>query len=101
MEERKEALEVTGRGFAVLGYFGIFCLIPLLARRRNPFVMLHAKQGAIIFILSLIVRWIPVVGEFILMPLLVILCIIGIVQAIRRKYWKIPLIGNLAEKIKI
>jgi len=47
---------------------------------------------------------VPVIG-WILLPFLmlalVIFSIIGIVQAITGKYWKAPIIGDLAEKINL
>ncbi len=90
-----------GKIFAVLGYLGLLCLIPLLAKKDNPFALFHAKQGLVLLIAGVVLAWIPFVGWFVVAPIIGILGIIGIVQSIMGKYWKIPWLGDLAAKIKI
>src|ERR1700758_2877557 len=44
--------------FLVLAYLGIFCLIPLLAKKDDPEVQWHAKNGLALFIAELI--WVAI-----------------------------------------
>ncbi len=39
---------------AVIAYFGILCLIPLLAKKDSPYAQFHAKQGLVLFITGII-----------------------------------------------
>lgn len=41
--------------FAILAYFGILVLIPILARKDSKFARFHANQGLILFIISVAV----------------------------------------------
>ena len=97
-----------GKIYAFLGYFGILCLIPLLAKKDNKFALYHGKQGLVHFIALIIVvalGWIPFIGWFVIAPLggitVLILSIIGMVKSLSGEYWKTPLLGGLAAKIKI
>lgn len=85
--------------WALLGYLGILCLIPLLAKKDSKFAQFHAKQGLIMLIAWFFV-WIPVIGW--LMGLaLIILWIMAIINVFSGKMTKLPVIGDLAEKINI
>lgn len=95
------AKEISGEDIflALLSYLGILFLIPLLIKKDNLFIHQHAKQGFILFIAGFLVG-IPLIGW--LWGLFLFVCwIIAIVNVFQSKYWKIPLIGNIAAKIKI
>lgn len=94
---------------AVLSYIGILCLIPLLAAKESKFAQFHAKQGLVLFlaeVLLSILYAIPVLNVvmvfvgWIIYILLVVLAIMGIVNALQGKYWKMPVLGGFAEKFK-
>lgn len=88
---------------AALSYLGILVLIPLLAKKESKFAQFHAKQGLVflgIFILGMFVFWIPLIG-WILWLAAVVLDLIAFVQALMGKYWKVPVIGDLAKKINL
>ena len=85
--------------WAFVGYLGIFCLIPLLLKKDNKFVQFHAKQGLVMFIAECLI-WIPVLGRL-LAVLLLIVWIMALIKVFNGEYWKIPVIGNIAEKIKL
>jgi uncharacterized membrane protein len=115
--EDKEVQE--GKGIAWLAYFGILFLVPLLAAKDNKFAKFHGKQGMVfcigavvisiaLFILTFIFGFIPYVGwvlDILLWLaygiLFFVLAIIGIIQALSGKYWKMPILGGIAEKLKI
>ena len=97
------------KGMAVLGYIGILCLIPLLAAKESKFAQFHAKQGLVLFLFEIVVGIlyaIPVINVvmffigWVLYILILILAIMGIVNALGGKYWKMPVFGGLAEKFK-
>lgn len=88
---------------AALSYLGILVLIPLLAKKESKFAQFHAKQGLVflgVFIIGMFVFWIPLIG-WILWLTVVVFDIIAIVQALSGKYWKVPVIGDLAKKINL
>ena len=109
MAEGKEVKE--GKVFAILAYLSILCLIPLLFKKDNKFALHHGKQGLVLFIAEValwVVGWIliiiPVLGWLVLVlawPILGILSLIGIIQAVMGAYWKCPVVFGISEKIKI
>jgi len=93
--------------FSVLSYIGVLCLIPLLLKKDDSFVFFHAKQGLVLFIAEIInsfVVMIPILG-WIAAPIiwigLIILSIMGIINALGGKTAKLPLIGQFADSIKL
>ncbi|MCR4279999.1 MAG: hypothetical protein NUV82_01070 [Candidatus Komeilibacteria bacterium] len=88
---------------AAIGYIWILCLIPLLLKRDSKFAQFHAKQGLILFIIEIVgwlIFWIPVVGWLLFIAVLV-LSIMGIVNALQGKWWEMPYLGTWAKKINI
>jgi uncharacterized membrane protein len=74
-------------------------LIPLLGKKDSPFAQFHAKQGLILLI-GWVVSWFPVFGGIIGIIVLVF-SIFGIIYVLKGETKKLPIIGDLAEKIKI
>jgi len=103
-KDEKEILE--GKAYAILSYLWILCLVPLLMKKDNKFVLFHAKQGLVLFMGELVVSIvgvIPVIGWTIMFfgtLLFGILSLSGIVQVLLGNYWKMPVVGETAEKIK-
>lgn len=99
----KEVLE--GKAYAILSYLWILCLVPLILKKENKFAMFHAKQGLILFIGELVVGFvgiIPILGWMVLFfgtVLFGLLSLIGIVQVLMGNFWKMPVVGDIAEKI--
>ena len=87
-----------GKGIAWLSYLGILFLIPLLTKKENKFCKFHVKQGLVLLIASILLTWIPFLGWFIISAIVLILAIIGIIQSLNGNYWKMPVLGGLAEK---
>jgi uncharacterized membrane protein/RNA polymerase subunit RPABC4/transcription elongation factor Spt4 len=96
----------------VLSYLGILCLIPYLTKKQNPTVMFHAKQGLVLLIVEAIawvafwfILFIPFLGWMLarVLDLVLLGCfiisIIGIIQAVQGNRWKIPVLGDYAEKL--
>lgn len=89
----------------VLSYLGCLCLIPLLTVKDSDFVKFHAKQGLVlglaIFVLSLVLNFIPVVGQIVSCVLFVgwlVAAILGITKSLKGERWRIPVVADLADK---
>jgi len=92
---------------AILSYFGLLFLIPLLTNKDDSFVQFHARQGLVLFIFeaaTAVFAMVPILG-WIGAPFLYIfwfiLSIIGIINVVKGKQEKLPVIGNLSDKFKI
>ncbi|MBW3004979.1 DUF4870 domain-containing protein [Candidatus Woesearchaeota archaeon] len=99
-----------GKIFAFLAYLLsiIGFLIVLLAKKDNKFAMYHAKQSLVLFIVYMIgwviLVFIPFLGWGLLpvwWVIMVIMTIIGIINAVTGKEKPLPIIGKYAKKIKI
>lgn len=85
---------------AILAY--ILFLIPLLAVKDSPFSKFHTNQGLILFIAAIIINIVgyvlPFIGWLIILPFgnlfVLILAIIGIINAANGTAKPLPLIGN-------
>ena len=105
MEETTQGSK-KNTGMAVIAYIIFF--IPLLTDAKNdPFVKYHVKQGLVLFIgyiIEIFVGMIPFIG-WIISPLLgillLILFIIGIMNAIGGKEKPLPVIGGFAQNFKL
>ncbi len=93
-----------GKSMAWLSYLGILWLVPMLANKENAFCKFHVKQGIVLTIFWFavsIVGAIPFIGWFVIWPVgwlfAFVMAIIGIIQSASGKYWKMPLLGGLAE----
>lgn len=92
---------------AALGYLGFLCLLPLLLKKDSPFAQHHGKQGLVLLIAWLIlwiVNVIPFVGQ-VLWALgsigILILVLLGIVNALNGIMWEMPVLGKYAKDIKL
>lgn len=89
-------------GMAVIA--NILFFIPLLTdAKKDPFVKFHIKQGLVLFIgwvIAAIIARLPVLFLFawILDIALLVLLIMGILNALAGKEEQLPLIGKYAEK---
>jgi uncharacterized membrane protein len=92
---------------AAIGYLGILCLVPLLAKKDSPFAQYHGKQGLVLFIASIIISvvWvIPFLGWIIGMVgglAVFIFLIMGLMNALGGKMVPLPVIGQYADKINL
>ena len=85
---------------AALSYIWILSVLFLLLKKESPFVQFHAKQGVVIFAASVIAGFIPIIGWLLNIALLVV-AIMGIVNAYQGKSTKLPFIFTIAEQIKL
>ena len=104
MESARHQEINEGKIFAVVGYLWIFCVIPLILKKENKFVLDHSRQGLVIFVGVVGVVIFSILFEWILRPglfLFGILSLWGIISALAGKDLRIPLIRDYADKITL
>lgn len=87
---------------SALGYLGILFFVPMLMFPKSKFAMFHANQALLLLLAAVIIQtvgWIiPVLGWFVILPLgsifLLVLFIMGVVNAFGGKMQRLPLIGG-------
>lgn len=95
-----------GKAAAVLAYIPFLCFVPLVKMRHNPFARHHGKQGLLLLFIEIIavIFYLPMIARH-FWPFILILCLLaallGVLEALQGHRWKIPFIGDLAEKLKI
>lgn len=101
MEEKDVS---ANKVMAVLSYFGLLVLIPILAAKNSPYARFHANQGLILLIASFLAKivsealdLIPVAGILLggaLELLSFAYLILGVVNACTGKAKELPIIGK-------
>ena len=82
-------------------------LLVMLTRKDDVYARYHAKQSLLLFLASivvLIIKMIPFIGwlvAWVLSILLLILWILGMINALNGKQVPLPVIGHLADKISL
>ena len=88
---------------AILAYVPVLCLLPLLQEDRDPEMHRHARQGLVLFLMELllVLLLIPGVSAF-LLQLALVVCVVfaffGAWNAWQGKFWRMPIIADLAEQ---
>lgn len=97
-QNQSEQMKGKNVGMAIVAYFIFF--VPLLTDAKNdPFVKFHVKQGLTLFIAGFIISilsWMPIVRW--LNAAIIILLIVGVMNAANGREKPLPLIGRFAEK---
>jgi fumarate reductase subunit D len=108
MEENKTSNGVSV--LAIISYIGPLCLIPFFTKEKDDFVKFHAKQGLVLFILEVIVyvvlRMLPFFWYMwnlmnIISLAWLVFGIVGIINVVNKRKKPLPIIGSLADKIKL
>ncbi len=109
METEKPAEEQEieeGRAAALLAYVPFMCFVPLLKMRHNRFALRHGKQGLVLLFVEVLalIFYIPFISQhfwaFVLI-LALLTSIYGILQVLQGRDWRLPLLGNIADRIKL
>lgn len=95
-----------GRMAAIMAYIPILCFIPLLNMRDNPEAHFHARQGVLLFLIEVlaVIFLIPGISNFVFKAVLIVavaLSVVGIYFALQGKNFKLPIIGDVADKAKL
>lgn len=107
-EKIKQDKEIKeGKIFAVVSYWLILCILPLLLKKDNKFAVHHGKQGLVLFIFlvaGFIFNIIPILGWIVYRLVLFIYLLLmlwGTIQALSGNYSRIPIVSDIADKISI
>jgi uncharacterized membrane protein len=95
---------LDGKMYSVLAYLSIFCIVPLILRKNNAFVLSHGRQGLVLFVGEVGALVLSIVFPWVLRPLLFILfgfSFWGMVNAILGQFVEFPVIARIAEKITL
>ena len=95
-----EQLSNDSKLFAALSYLWLLSVVMLVLKKDDEFVKFHAKQGTVIFVVSIILWFIPIIG-WLLQIAVLIAVVIGFLKAYSGERFKLPVIGDLADKINI
>jgi uncharacterized membrane protein len=110
-----EALEVnvedadTNKVFGILAYLGPLCFIPIIVAKDSPYAKYHANQGLVLFlawVASLVVLgaglflpfglgYIFALLHYVVYLVIMVLAIIGIINAAAGKCVPLPVIGGI------
>ncbi len=83
---------------AALSYVWLLSVVMIILKRRDEFVLFHAKQGVALFLVSL-VAMVAAVSFFpagaVLWCTVVVLEVVGFFKALGGEWFKLPLIGKI------
>ena len=92
------------RLYAALCYLAVLIFVPILTRKHDPFVNFHIRQGLLLLawliIALLAAQWSSAIGSLLFL-LYVIADVTAIATTLQGRRWKAPLLGSLAEKVRI
>lgn len=103
MPEKKTSTGLPRNTAAALSYVGIWVtgLIFLLLEKEDKFVRFHAMQSLVTFGALTVFTMVPIIG-WILSPFIVlagfVLWLVCIVKAYQGEEFKLPVVGDFAEK---
>jgi len=97
---------VEGKVLALLAYLPFFCILPLLFKKDNDFILSHGKQGLVLFVGEIgifiihiipLFHWIFRFGMFVLLAL----AFWGIIAVLKGRFVELPVVARIAAKITL
>jgi uncharacterized membrane protein len=102
-EKSSTGLDENVAGFFCYLFGFITGIVFLVVEKKSSFVKFHAMQSTItfigLFIISMILGWIPIIGLLVypIWILSLILWLILMVKALRGERYLLPIVGKMAE----
>lgn len=95
-----------GRLAAVMSYIPFLCFIPLLNMKHNEEARFHARQGVMLFLIELVafLFLFERISQFVFTAVLIVavaFSLAGIYLALQGKNYRLPIVGDLADKSKL
>lgn len=91
------------RILSAIGYLGPLCVLPLFLKPKSKYCQFHGKQGLIMMLIwiafLILFAAIPIFGIIFFFFMLLIL--FSMYNAYMGKMWKIPVVGDFAEKFDL
>ena len=127
--EIEEGPAAESIALAAVGYLPVLFFLPLLVRKEDEFARFHGKQSLVLF-LALVALWVciwvvdllfgRVLGSMLLLGVVfkglawfvhnivgglvslsyIVVMVLGVVQASLGRYWRMPLLGVYAERLR-
>ena len=88
--------------YGLLSYCSLLCLVPLLKRKDDDFLLFHGRQGLALFLCEMAVFVVSIVLPWLMQPFLFVfgfLSFLGMVQALRGEKFRLPFIFQLSERL--
>lgn len=91
---------------AVMAYIPFLCFVPLIKMRDDPYTYFHARQGIVLFFVEIIafIFSFPHLSQL-FWTVIIIACIgaavAGIIFSLQGKMYKLPVIGDLAQRLRM
>ncbi len=83
------------KDIAAFSYLWIMSVVVYLLKKQSPFVRYHSKQAMVLFVLSIIVWFIPFVNRF--LELIILCCMAyGFLSAAQGQRKDVPIVGPLS-----
>ena len=95
---------LDGKIYALLSYLSILCIVPLILKKNNSFVLAHGKQGLVLFIAETAVWILSIVFPCLFAPLMFILMALsfwGLIAVLKGEFQRLPLAADWADKISL
>jgi len=95
-----------GRFFAVISYISFLCIVSLVLKKENKFALYHARIGLVLFVFEVLIfllsiisilGWLKPVG----LVVFTLVSLWGIIQSILGRYYRLPIISDIADTIII
>ncbi len=93
-----------GKMYALLSYLSILCIIPLILKKNNRFVLAHGKQGLVLFVAEVGVLVLSIVLPVLRDPFIFVLFLFsfwGMITVIRGQLVQLPIVAPIADKITL
>ena len=95
-----------GRLAALMSYIPFLCFIPLLNMKHNEEARFHARQGVMLFLIELVafLFLFDRISTFVFTAVLIVavaFSMAGIYFALQGKNYRLPIVGDLADKSKL
>ncbi|QTD43340.1 DUF4870 domain-containing protein [Sporosarcina sp. Te-1] len=104
-ESEKTSVGLTPNVGGALSYLFIIGIIFLFIEKENRFIRFHAFQSLFlaiaIFMIHIVLGFLPIIGlifSFLLSVLAFAIMLLMMYQAYNGNYYKLPVIGDIAEK---
>ncbi|MFA6322825.1 MAG: hypothetical protein WCX71_05160 [Candidatus Buchananbacteria bacterium] len=82
--------------WGAISYLWILSIIVLATKKDNEFVRFHANQGALLFVASLVLMFIPMLG-WLLNLLIGVTALIALIKALQGEKWELPVGSDVAK----
>ncbi len=83
------------KDIAAFSYLWIMSVVVFFLRRNSPFVRYHAKQAMLLFAISIVVLFVPIISRLLELGVLALM-VLGFIHAAQGQRKDIPIIGPLS-----